>query len=252
MIRAIIIDDESLAREILRDYILELGGIEIVSECSDGFTGLKAIHEFEPDLLFLDIQMPKLTGFELIELLENKPEIIFSTAYDQFAIKAFELNVVDYLLKPFSFERFSEAVGKASKRILNKETSSKSETARIEKLQLHLENSDDSIKRIVVKTKNTVVVLPVHQLNYIEAQDDYVMIYVNGAHYLKQKTLHYYEKHLDAKDFLRVHRSYIVRLDQISKIEPYEKSTYVLILKSGERVPVSRSGYARLKEVLDY
>jgi two-component system LytT family response regulator len=251
MIRAIIIDDESLARELLRDYISELGGIEIVAECSDGFAGLKAIQELNPQLLFLDIQMPKLTGFELIELLEKKPEIIFSTAYDQFAIKAFELNAVDYLLKPFSFERFSEAVAKALKRIHSGEKS-KEATSTIEKLTGHIDDSEGVINRIVAKTRNTIVVLPAFQIHYIEAQDDYVMIYVNGAHYLKQKTLAYYEKHLDSKDFLRVHRSYIVRLDQIAKIEPYEKSTFIIILKSGERVPVSRSGYSRLKEVLDY
>jgi two-component system, LytTR family, response regulator len=251
MIKCIIIDDESLARELLKDYIMELGGIEIVAECSDGFSGLKAIQELDPQLLFLDIQMPKLTGFELIELLDKKPEIIFSTAYDQFAIKAFELNAVDYLLKPFSFERFSEAVDKASKRILSSDRN-RASVQQVEKLKEHLDDSDGTINRVVAKTRNTIVVLPAFQILYIEAQDDYVMIYVNGAHYLKQKTLNYYEKHLDPKDFLRVHRSYIVRLDQISKIEPYEKSTYMLILKSGERVPVSRSGYSRLKDVLDY
>ncbi len=251
MIRAIIIDDESLARELLKDYIRETGGIEIVAECSDGFTGLKAIQELNPQLLFLDIQMPKLTGFELIELLEKKPEIIFSTAYDQFAIKAFELNAVDYLLKPFSVERFREAVEKALSRIRLSPNSNEA-NPRVEKLKEHLDDSEGVLTRVVAKTRNAIVVLPVHQIFYIEAQDDYVMIYVNGAHYLKQKTLSYYEKHLDPKDFLRVHRSYIVRLDQIAKIEPYEKSTFMLILKSGERVPVSRSGYTRLKEVLDY
>lgn len=249
MIRAIIIDDESLARELLKDYILEKGGIEIIAECSDGFSGLKAIQELKPQLLFLDIQMPKLTGFELIELLDSKPEIIFCTAFDQFAIKAFELNAVDYLLKPFSVERFNEAVDKAIKRI---ERNSLEPDSKFEKLKSHLDESDGEITRIVTKTRNTIVVLPVKQINYIEAQDDYVMIYVNGAHYLKQKTLSYYETHLDSKEFLRVHRSYIIRLDQISRIEPYEKSSFVVILKSGEKVPVSRSGYSRLKEVLDY
>jgi two-component system LytT family response regulator len=251
MIRAIIIDDESLARDLLRDFIREVGGIEIVAECSDGFAGLKAIQEFDPQLIFLDIQMPKLTGFELIELLDKKPEIIFCTAFDQFAIKAFELNAVDYLLKPFSLERFSEAVDKASKRIQSEKSNNETDSV-LDKLKEHLNESDGIISRIVAKTRNTIVVLPVQQVNYIESQDDYVMIYVNGAHYLKQKTLNYYETHLDPKDFLRVHRSYLVRLDQISKIEPYEKSAYVLILKSGDRVPVSRSGYSRLKEVLDY
>jgi len=251
MIRAIIIDDETLARELLKDYIEEIGGIEIVAECSDGFAGLKAINELEPQLIFLDIQMPKLTGFELIEILDKKPEIIFSTAYDQFAIKAFELNAVDYLLKPYSIDRLREALDKAIKRI-ELASSNRGENVQLEKLKEHLDDSEGTINRIVAKTRNQIVVLPVHQIFYIEAQDDYVMIYVNGAHYLKQKTLSYYENHLDSKEFLRVHRSYIVRIDQIAKIEPYEKSSYLLILKSGGRVPVSRSGYSRLKEVLDY
>lgn len=247
MIRAIIIDDETLARELLKDYITELGGIEVVAECPDGFTGLKAIQQYDPQLLFLDIQMPKLNGFEMIELLDKKPEIIFSTAFDQFAIKAFEMNAVDYLLKPFSFNRFKEAVEKASKRIISVPIN---ESPSLIRLREHLDESEGVLSRIVAKTRNTIVVLPVHQINYIEAQDDYVMIYVNGAHYLKQKTLTYYEGHLDPSDFLRVHRSYIVRIDQIAKIEPYEKSGYVIVLKSGERVPVSRSGYSKLKEVL--
>lgn len=251
MIRAILIDDEPLARELLKDYIRIHGEMEIVAECSDGFSGLKAIQELDPQLLFLDIQMPKLSGFEMIEVLEKKPEIIFTTAFDQYAIKAFELNAIDYLLKPFSFERFSEAVEKAEARLQPK-GSNNGKINNVEKLKMHLDCNDVIINRIIVKNRDTIVVLPVHQLNYIEAQDDYVMIYVNGAHYLKQKTLSYYENHLDPKDFLRVHRSYIVRLDQISKIEPYEKSTWVIIMKNGDRVPVSRSGYLRLKEVLDY
>lgn len=251
MIRTIIIDDESLARELLKDYIREIGGIEIVAECSDGFAGIKAIHELDPQLLFLDIQMPKLTGFELIELLDSKPQIIFSTAFDQFAIKAFELNAVDYLLKPYSFERFREAVEKAKKRIESKSDPNQID-AGFKKLREHLDEAEGIVNRVVVKTRNQIVVVPAHQILYLEAQDDYVMIYVNGAHYLKQKTLSYYENHLNSKDFLRVHRSYIVRVDQISKIEPYEKTTFTIILKSGERVPVSRAGYSRLRELLDY
>ncbi|MCB8994802.1 MAG: LytTR family transcriptional regulator DNA-binding domain-containing protein [Bacteroidales bacterium] len=251
MIRTIIIDDEPLARSLLADYINDLEDIEIVAQCADGFSGLKAIQEHEPDLIFLDIQMPKLTGFEMLELLDKKPEIIFSTAFDQFAIKAFELNAVDYLLKPFSFERFKESIEKAINRINNLPDKALNNSS-IEKLREHIDDSEGILNRIVVKTRNTIVVLPVQQINYIEAQDDYVMIYLNGARYLKQKTLSYYEEHLDNRDFLRVHRSYIVRIDQIQKIEPWEKSSFILILKGGEKVPISRSGYTRLKEKLDY
>ncbi len=248
MKKALIIDDELLARDIIKEYISELEKLEIIAEFSDGFTGLKGIQEFKPDLVFLDIQMPKLNGFEMLELLDDKPEIIFTTAYDQYAIKAFELNAVDYLLKPFSFERFKESVEKALMRI----DSGKSITGRIGSLQADLELKDEILNRIVVKSRNSVVVLPVHQINFMEAQDDFVMIYTENEHYLKQKTLKYYENHLNPEEFLRVHRSYIVKIDLIRKIEPYEKSSRVVVMKNGKKIPISRSGLIRLKSKFDY
>lgn len=250
MIRAIIIDDETLARELLKEYITEMPDIQVIAECSDGFSGLKAIQELDPDLIFLDIQMPKLTGFEMLEVLDKKPEIIFCTAFDQYAIKAFEMNAIDYLLKPFSKERFGEAVEKAVNR-LKIPGGDTLNSVRMEDVKKQIEESVSILNRLVVKNRNSIVVIPVHQIHYMEAQDDYVMIYCNGAHYLKQKTLSFYEKHLDPAEFVRVHRSYLLNLSHIAKIEPYEKSSYIVILKSGEKVPVSRTGYSRLKELIN-
>jgi len=247
MIKAIVIDDESLARELLKDYISEIPELEIIGEFADGFSGFKGIQELKPDLVFLDIQMPKLNGFEMIELLDEKPAIIFTTAFDQYAIKAFELNAVDYLLKPFSLDRFKESVNKA----ISRNDSEKPSPERLDELQKHLDSKNEFINRIVVKSRNSIFVLPVQQVNYMEAQDDYVMIYMDNAHYLKQKTMKYYEDHLDPEEFLRIHRSFIVRIEKIIKIEPYEKSSFVAILKNNVKIPVSRSGYSRLRELFN-
>ena len=244
MIKVLIIDDEDFAREVIKEYLEDISEIEIIGEFSDGFSGLKAINELNPDLVFLDVQMPKLSGFELLEVLEKKPMIIFTTAYDQYAIKAFEMNAVDYLLKPFSKERFDAAIQKVSeKKNLRNEDS-------LSKLENSIDSKKEILNRIVVKSRNEIEVLAVDQVDYIEAQDDYVMIYTGEKKYLKQKTMNFFEKHLDSKTFLRVHRSYIVRLDRIQKIEPYEKSSSILVLKNGKKVPVSRSGLSKLKTVL--
>jgi two-component system, LytTR family, response regulator len=247
MIKAIIIDDESLARDLIRAYASEIADLEIIGEFLDGFSGFKGIHDLKPDLLFLDVQMPKLNGFEMLELLDEKPQIIFTTAFDQYAIRAFEMNAIDYLLKPFSLERFKESVDKA----ISRHNSGKSNNKGLDELREHVEDREEILNRIVVKSRNTIFVLPVHQVNYIEAQDDFVMVYTDNAHYLKQKTMKYYEDHLDPLEFLRVHRSYIVRLDLINKIEPYEKSSYIAVLKNNQKIPVSRSGYSRLRGILN-
>ncbi len=246
MIRAIIIDDEEMAREIVMDYLEEFKEIEVIDQCADGFHGLKSINEKKPDLVFLDIQMPKLTGFEMLEVLDDKPRIIFTTAYDQYAIQAFEQNAVDYLLKPFSYDRFVTAVKKATELI-------NSETYPVEQqnLEKHLEEKEERINRVVVKTRKEIHIIPVKQIWYLEAQDDYVMIYLDKDKFLKQKTMHFFEDHLSPNDFIRVHRSYIVRIERIQKIEPYEKSAGIVILKDGRKVPVSRSGLSKLKGILD-
>ncbi|MEZ5000251.1 MAG: LytTR family DNA-binding domain-containing protein [Bacteroidales bacterium] len=248
MIRAIIIEDEEPAREIMKHYLLGHPGVELVAECADGFCGLKKIQELNPDLVFLDIQMPKLTGLELLEVLEEKPEIIFTTAYDEYAIRAFDMNAVDYLLKPFSQERFDAAVNKALDRLSEKKSSSDT----ISSLQSRRPEGSPLISRIVVRKGTAISFIPVSAIIYLESEDDYVMIWHREGKALKQQTMKFYEENLPENDFARIHRSYIVALEQIEKIEPYGKDTYKAILKNGKSLPVSRSGYKILKEKISF
>lgn len=248
MIKAVIIDDEQLARDIIRAYLKPFEQIEVVKECADGFQGLKAIQEEKPDLIFLDIQMPKITGFEMLELIENPPAVIFSTAFDQYAIKAFEQNATDYLLKPYAEERFAEAVKKA----LDKISSKQSSRQEMSSLQEKREEMGETLDRIVVKTGNKIHILGLDQVSHFQAQDDYVEIHADQGKYLKQMRMKHLEENLPEGQFVRVHRSHIVSVKQIEKLELYEKDSYLLTLKNGAKLPVSRSGHGKLKEVLKY
>jgi two-component system LytT family response regulator len=246
-IRIVIIDDEAPAREIIKHYLKEVDSVEVIAECADGFTGLKSISALKPELVFLDIQMPRLTGIEMVEVLTEKPEIIFTTAYDQYALRAFELNAVDYLMKPFEKRRFLIAVEKAIARIRsgkgNKEEAS----------QLLAKRPESSpVSRIVVRKANSINIIPVDHVRYVEAQDDYVMIHHSEGKALKQQTMKFYENNLPRESFFRIHRSYIVRIEEIKKIEPYSKDNYVALLQSGDKLPVSRAGYKHLKEKLNF
>ncbi|MGQ1909928.1 LytR/AlgR family response regulator transcription factor [Marinifilum sp. RC60d5] len=245
-IKAIIIDDEALARELVRSFLSQELEIEILGEYSDGFQGLKAINDLNPDLVFLDVQMPKLTGFEMLELLDKPCNIVFTTAYNEYAIKAFEHNAIDYLLKPFSGDRFKNALSKAKERIKSADSNKQ-----IEKIKSHNDSSSQLINRVVVKSRNKIDVIAVDKIKYFEAQDDYVMIYTSQGKYLKQKTMKYFETHLNPKDFCRIHRSYLLRIDQISQLQPYEKDSWVVVLKSGESLKVSRNGFKLLKKQLE-
>jgi len=245
-IRCLIIDDETPARDLIKIFLSDNANIEIIGECDNGFDAVKLCNELKPDLLFLDIQMPKLTGFEVIELLDIKPNIIFSTAYDQYALKAFELSAIDYLLKPYNKDRFNQALTKAMDSIGKKEITAGS------KLLATREELNDSIDRVVIKNGAKIKILPITQINYIEAQDDYVMIYSTEGRFLKENTMKYFENHLNPVDFIRVHRSYIVNINLISKIEPYTKDTHVAILKDGSKIKVSDSGYKNLKDKLNF
>jgi two-component system, LytTR family, response regulator len=247
-LRTIIIDDEAPARELMKHYLMEFEEIEVIAECSDGFGGLKSISELKPDLVFLDIQMPKLTGFELLEVLEEKPEIIFTTAFDQFAIKAFELNAVDYLLKPFHKERLKESISKA----YNKIHSGNGNRKAGEELITKRPDSFSPLNRVVIRKANSISIIPVDQIRYVSAEDDYVMIYHTNGKALKQQTMKYYEDNLPKTDFVRIHRSYIVRIGEIKRIEPYGKDNHIAILHSGDKLPVSRAGYKHLKEELNF
>jgi len=246
MIKALIIDDEPLARMVVKEYIQQFDQIEIMQECNDGFEGLKAIQQHQPDLVFLDVQMPKINGFEMLELVENQPAVIFTTAFDEYAIKAFETHAVDYLLKPFSKERFNKAIEKYLAQVPGTAAAPK-ET---EKLLEYAAQSPAQHERIVVKTGTKVKIIPVADVQYLQADDDYVSVFTKDGSYLKNKTMSFFEQTLDARQFVRVHRSYMISVPEITRIDPYEKDSHLAILKSGAKIPVSKTGYVKLKQVL--
>jgi two-component system LytT family response regulator len=244
-LRVIIVEDERPAREIIKAYLKEFPQLDLVAECENGFDGAMLIRKEKPDIVFLDIQMPKLTGFEMLELLENRPLIIFTTAYDEFAIRAFEVNAVDYLLKPFLVDRFKQAVEKALATISQESRSDN------EQMVSYIRSQQEIINRIVVKVKNRIEILLVKQLEHFEAQDDYVYIYTfDSERFIKDLTMKYLENHLPPSEFVRVHRSHIVRIDRISRIESENSDSHLIYLKSGSEVPMSRSGYRRLKQIM--
>ncbi len=252
-LRTVIIEDEAPARDLVKAYIKTNEYIELVGECQDGFEGVKTIIETKPDLIFLDIQMPKLTGFEMIELLDEVPEIIFTTAYDQYALKAFELSAVDYLMKPFSRDRFNEAVEKVIARVSSRTEELKSKripNRNIEDFTNRKKEEVEQIERLFVKTGTKIDVVPVDSIIRIEAQDDYVEIYTADKKYLKNDTMNYLEKVLPQKTFTRVHRSNIINLNHIKKIEKYGKESYMVILDNGTSVNVSKSRIKDLKTIL--
>lgn len=243
MIKAILIDDEPLSREIVKSYLRKFPLIEVVDECNDGFEGVKSIQQHQPDLVFLDIQMPKINGFEMLELIHPMPPVIFITAFDDYALKAFEANAIDYLLKPVSEERFQKAIQK----FLDKSTGITNKTA---DLLDTMAKSPSQNNRIVVKTGNKVKIIPVHDIQYLEADDDFVKIFTDEGSFLKNKTLSFYEQTLDPQQFVRVHRSYLIHIGQITKIEPYQKETHMAVLRNGQQIPISKTGYSKLKLIL--
>jgi two-component system LytT family response regulator len=245
MKRVLIIDDEPLARMVVLEYLQDFKEIEVLGECNDGFEGLKAIQQHQPDLIFLDVQMPKINGFEMLELVENPPAVIFATAFDEYAIKAFEAHAVDYLLKPFSKDRFNKSVEKFLAQAPTSPSSKQTETL-LESNAL----SPAQHERIVVKTGTKVKIIPVADVEYLEADDDYVSVHTKEGSYLKNKTMSFFENTLDPSQFVRVHRSFIIKIQDITRIDPYEKDAHIAILKSGAKIPVSKTGYAKLKQVL--
>lgn len=241
--RVIIIDDEILARGIVKEYLKSYAYADLVSECNDGFEGIKAIQEYKPDLIFLDIQMPKINGFEMLELIENPPAVIFTTAFDEFAIKAFESNAVDYLLKPFSKERFDKAIQKYLLHATDAAVSTLEvvETAAQSPMQQN---------RVVVRDGNKIKIIPISKVHYLEAADDYVKIITEEGSFLKKRTMSFFEESLSRYHFVRAHRSYIVNTQLITRIDPYEKDGHQILLSTGAKIPVSKTGYTKLKEML--
>jgi len=244
MIKALIIDDEPLACDLITEFLEKFPGVEIAGRCHDGFAGMKAIHELQPDLIFLDIQMPKISGFELLELLENPPAVIFTTAFDTFAIKAFEANAIDYLLKPFSEERFKQAMTK----FLN---SAERQPANLDSLKTGASQTLKDQNRIVIRDGGRIRILPLMEVFRLEADGDYAKIITAQGKFMKKQSLQHYENTLLSGTFLRVHRSHLVNISQITRIEPFEKNSHLAILKNGEKIPVSRTGYQTLRKMLD-
>lgn len=251
--KVIIIDDEPLARSVVIEYLQKFPQLELVQECNDGLQGLKAIQEYKPDLIFLDIQMPKINGFEMLELLDQPPAVIFTTAFDEYAIKAFEAHAVDYLLKPFNQERFDKAIEKSLSTLGMQNGANQKNSSAEKTTQELLETASQSPaqnQRIVVKNGSKIKIIPVQDVFYLEAADDYVKIHTKEGYFLKNKTMNHFEQILDPQHFVRSHRSYIINIQQITRIDPYEKDNHVAILRSGVKVPVSRNGYVKLRQVL--
>jgi two-component system LytT family response regulator len=244
MISIVIIDDEPLARMLVKEYLQSFSQLQVVAECGDGFEGLKAIQQHKPSLIFLDIQMPKINGFEMLELLDEPPAVIFTTAFDEYAIRAFEANAIDYLLKPYSKERFDKAVEKWLAMLPG--TAPALHDALLQSTTLSPAQHD----RIVVKQGSNIKIIAVQDVLFFEAADDYVKIHTTEGHFLKNKTLTYFDGLLNKQQFVRVHRSYLLAVKNISRIDPYEKENFVAILRHGQKVPVSKTGYSRLREVL--
>jgi len=243
-LRVVVVDDEALARSILREYLEEHTDVEIVAECTNGFEAVKAVADLTPDLLFLDIQMPRLDGFEVLELIGAEVNVVFVTAYDKYAVRAFEVHAVDYLLKPFSAERLGEALAQARSKI------AKPQAVPIATLTAAARPEGTRIERVLIRDGAQVNVIPVSKIEYVEAQDDYVSYRSEGKQFLKQQTLAQAETTLDPARFVRIHRSYILNVDRLAKLELYAKDSYAAILRDGTRLPVSRTGYSRLSALL--
>jgi two-component system LytT family response regulator len=242
-LRILIVDDEELARALLREYSGNAGGVEILAECGNGFDAVKAMAELKPDLVFLDVQMPKLDGFEVLELVNPLPAIVFVTAHDHYAMRAFDAHAVDYLLKPVQFDRFKKALDRARNR-LDKPMPSPAQ------LTTAARPPGQWLERIVVKAGSKIEIIPVDKLDYLQAQDDYIALCCEGKTHLKQQTIADIETQLDPAHFARIHRSYMVNLERILRIEPFTKDSRVAVLRDGTKIPVSRSGLARLRRIL--
>jgi len=239
----VIVDDEPLARSVLREFLAAYGDVEITAECANGFEAVKAVTELKPDVLLLDVQMPKLDGFEVLELVGGETDVIFVTAYDTYAIRAFEVHAVDYLLKPFGAERLAEALERARQRIASRAKPPQA-------LVTEMRADRGPIDRVLIRDRGDVHVVPVGKIDFIESQDDYVSIRTAGKSYLKEQTLGDLESLLDATAFVRIHRRYILNVARLSKIALGAKDSHVAILADGTELPISRTGYARLRELL--
>jgi two-component system LytT family response regulator len=246
VLRVAIVDDEAPARALLREYLDQEPDVEIVAECANGFEAVRTVAEIKPQLLLLDVQMPKLDGFEVLELVGGDTAVVFTTAYDEYALRAFDVHAVDYLLKPFSRERLREALARARRRLAQPRAAAPAAN----QLSTDARPAGTWLTRIAVRDGARVTVVPVDRIDYIEAQDDYIAIYVGEGMHLKQQTLAALEAQLDSRRFIRIHRSYLLNLDRLAQLERPGKDRRDVVLRDGRRLPVSDSGYARLQQLL--
>ncbi|WP_243346494.1 LytR/AlgR family response regulator transcription factor [Parabacteroides sp. FAFU027] len=247
-IRTLIVDDEAPARALLKHYLSSHSDIEVIGEAADGFEAFRLVKELQPELMLLDIRMPKLSGFELLELLENPPAVIFTTAFDEYAIKAFEANACDYLMKPFLRDRLDVALDKARLRLTS---NAPAEESPVNKLLENGPLQEEKLQRVAVRSGQKIRIIPVNDVLYFESDGDYVLIHTAEGRFLKEKTMKFFESHLDERQFVRVHRSYIVNVEHIKGMELYEKDSWTLLLSNREYIKVSATGYKALKKVLN-
>jgi len=245
-LNAIIVDDEPFARETLKAALENFPDIEILAECVNGFEAVQAVQKHQPQLLFLDIQMPKLDGLDVVELLgKDAPFVIFVTSYDEYALKAFEAEALDYILKPVKAERLAKTIQRVRERM---------RAQQVQPMEQLIDKHRDSmgpLDRVLIRNGYDVVIIPAQEIVYFEAEDDYVKVYTaEGKSFLKSERMSKLEKMLDPRNFCRIHRSFILNIEYIKKIEPYTKDNKVAILKTGQRLSISRSGYTRLMELL--
>jgi len=240
------VDDEALARSVLREYLTAIPDVEVIAECANGFEAVKVVAELKPDLLLLDVQMPEMDGFDVLEQLGTRAPaaVVFVTAFDQYALRAFEVHAVDYLLKPFSADRLSEALDRARDRL------SKGERVPVDAVSKAARPVNTRASRVLVRDGSRVHVLPVAKISYVQAQDDYAAFFCDGKEYLKEQTLTDVESSLDPSKFVRIHRSYLLNLDWLARVELDERENRIAVLTDGKRLPVSRAGYTRLAELL--
>lgn len=249
-LRVVIVDDEEPARLVLGEYLGQEAGVEIVAACANGFEAVKAVAEHAPDLVITDIQMPKLDGFEVLDLIGRETNVIFATAYDEYALKAFEVHAIDYLLKPFSRERLSEAIARARARVTSRQPSAARTAPDAAAVAVAARPPGAWITRVVIRDGAEVHVVPIDRIDFVEAQDDYIAVHAGDRTLLKDQPLSRLEAQLDPRRFVRVHRSYLLNLDRLAKLEAATRDTKAAVLRDGRRLPVSRSGLERLQQLL--
>ena len=251
-IRALIVDDEPLAREKIRTLLAGDPEIEVVGECAGGRDAVNAIREHTPDLLFLDIQMPELDGFGVLQQIgrERIPVIVFVTAYDEYALKAFEVHALDYLLKPFDRDRFETALGRAKKQVRSQQTDDLNERVVSLLTQLQERSEGDWLERLVVKTSGRIYFVSVDEIDWIEAAGNYVELHVGSRSHLVRMTMKGLEQRLDPRKFVRVHRSAIINIRRIREIQPWFSGEYLVVLEGGAKVNTAQSYRPALRTLL--